>query len=147
MIRPINTLARRLFCQDPRESEESAVGRRRTTSDAVSEARYGTTLVIVELLIIGFEVSLWVALLIWRLSGLEPTSQDIWPWTWLDRSEELFPLLATGTVATAYTLGIVFDRSIGHVSTLLQWIIVAALQRMLRCLVICSKGFRKMHST
>jgi len=77
----------------------------------------GTTLVIVELLIIGFEVLVWLGLLLWKPLDLGALFQNCSAQTWLDQWKEL---LAIAGVAAAYTLGIVFDRLLGHASILLQ---------------------------
>jgi len=74
----------------------------------------GTTLIIVELMIIGCEVLTWVVLLLRKLS---PTLRTV---ICLDSLKACSPLLATFAVAIAYTLGVVGDRFLGHASTLVQ---------------------------
>jgi hypothetical protein len=71
----------------------------------------GTTLIIVELLIIGFQVLIWVALLLRHLGAIP---------NWPERLEGCHTLLIGFLVGTAYTLGIVSDRVVGHVSTIFQ---------------------------
>jgi len=71
----------------------------------------GTTLVIVELLIIGFEVLIWISLLLRQLC---PGVCSL-----LDALKGWDPLLAV-VVGTAYTLGIVCDRFLGNVSVFVQ---------------------------
>jgi hypothetical protein len=71
----------------------------------------GTTLVIVELLIVGFQVLIWVALLLWHFKAM-----PAWPEE-LNQSDALLFAFAAGT---AYMLGIVCDRVLGHLSTLSQ---------------------------
>ena len=73
-----------------------------------------TTLVIVELLITGFEVLIWVSLLLWHVGAI--------PISPLDKLKEP-TLLVPFLVGTAYTLGIVWDRFLGHTSTLFQKVI------------------------
>ena len=69
-----------------------------------------TTLIIVELLIVGCQTLVWVALLLRRFNpSLVPIEE-------LRRPE----LLATVLIATAYTLGVVGDRVVGHLSTRTQ---------------------------
>ena len=70
-----------------------------------------TTLVIVELLITGFEVLIWVSLLLWHVGAI--------PISPLDKLKEP-TLLVPFLVGTTYTLGIVWDRFLGHTSTLFQ---------------------------
>lgn len=74
----------------------------------------GTTLMIVELVVIGFQVLVWVGLLLWPVLGRECS---------LDRLKELgdwVPVLAIAGLAVSYMLGLVFDRSVGSLSWLLQ---------------------------
>jgi hypothetical protein len=71
----------------------------------------GTTLIIVELLIIGFQVLIWVGLLLSHFKAMPTWSEE------LNRSDTLLFAFVAGT---AYTLGIVCDRFLGHASTLLQ---------------------------
>ena len=73
----------------------------------------GTTLVIVELLIIGFEVLIWVVLLLWRFDAIPIGLDDL---------KDCGPLMVTFVLGTAYTLGIVGDRFLGHLSTLVGWL-------------------------
>ncbi len=75
----------------------------------------GTILVIVEFLIIGFQVMVWLGLLLWP-DVKEQCAK-------LVESPNSAPLVVMGVVAAAYTLGVVFDRSIGHLSTLIQALI------------------------
>ncbi|MBN1359688.1 MAG: hypothetical protein JW993_03800 [Sedimentisphaerales bacterium] len=70
---------------------------------------------IVELLIIGFQVLLWVGLLFWALSdGKDACTQS------LKELDRWIPVLGVGTFAAAYTLGLLFDRLIGNLSALVQ---------------------------
>ncbi len=76
-----------------------------------------TTLIIVELLIVGYQVLVWVILLLgWRRPDLVPLKE-------LRKAENLkalAPLLTTFLIATAYTFGVVGDRFLGHLSTEIQ---------------------------
>ncbi len=74
-----------------------------------------TTLVIVELLIIGFQVLLWVGLLLCVLLGKEWADVEK-----LKEWEAWIPLLGVGIFAAAYTAGLLFDRLVGNVSTICQ---------------------------
>jgi hypothetical protein len=69
-----------------------------------------TTVIIVELLIIGVQTLVWVVLLLGRVSP------DLISLEELDKPE----LLATVLVATAYTVGVVADRFLGNLSTNIQ---------------------------
>jgi len=71
-----------------------------------------TTLVIVEFLIVGFQVCVWLGLLLGKCS---PQAR-----IWIFSHRELDPFIATYALATAYTLGIVFDRLFGAFSSVLQ---------------------------
>jgi hypothetical protein len=81
-----------------------------------------TTLIIFELLIIGFQVLVWVALLLHKLHPeLIPVGKLKDPKILKAHTPLLATLLATFAIAIAYTFGIVGDRLIGDVSTILQW--------------------------
>jgi len=69
----------------------------------------GTTLVIVELLVIGFQVLVWVGLLTWPLISSH-----------LEQLKDFKELLTIGAIAAAYTFGLVFDRSIGLCTSRMQ---------------------------
>lgn len=71
----------------------------------------GTTLVIVELLIIGFEVLIWISLLLRQFC---PGVCSL-----LDALKAWDPLLAV-VVGIAYTLGIVCDRFLGNMSVFVE---------------------------
>ena|GEM_PF-2555239 len=68
----------------------------------------GTTLIIVELVIIGFQVLVWVALLL----GLD--------WIPFAKLKDWIPLVGVLALALAYTLGIVFDRFFGFFTSKIQ---------------------------
>ncbi|MBN1360610.1 MAG: hypothetical protein JW993_08460 [Sedimentisphaerales bacterium] len=68
----------------------------------------GTTLLIVEYLIIGFQVMVWVGLLLWTF--MDSACVD------LAKSHNCSPVAVTILLAAAYTLGFVFDRFIGCMS-------------------------------
>lgn len=80
----------------------------------------GTTLIIVELVIIGFQVLVWVTLLLWPV--LKPNLVH------LKHMENWVPVVALSVVAMAYTLGVVFDRFLGFLASisysqrLLKWL-------------------------
>lgn len=71
----------------------------------------GTTQIIVELLIIGFQVLTWVVLLF----GVDRISCDT-----LAMLKKWFPLVGVLGLAAAYTLGSVFDRLLGFIIDRLQ---------------------------
>jgi len=76
----------------------------------------GTTLVIVELLIIGFQVLVWAALFLWPLPK-EWFSSLCLDKDWARLLQEVTPLLSVGALAAVYTLGLVFDRFVGWATT------------------------------
>jgi hypothetical protein len=91
-----------------------------------------TTLVVVELLIIGFQVLALIALLLLKVdpslaSYASPAKLHEWLENWTPVLKEWVPLLALWTLAGAYTLGLVFDKLLG----LLGWGITAGLRRLL----------------
>ena len=83
----------------------------------------GTTLIIVELLIIGFQVLIWVGLLLSHFDGLPIRPEEL---------SERDPLLVGFLVGAAYTLGIVWDRVLGHTSTWLLQPVVRGVRRTKR---------------
>jgi len=72
----------------------------------------GTTLIIVELVIIGFQVLVWITLLLWPV--LKPNLVH------LKHLKDWVPVVALSVLAMAYTLGIVFDRSLGCLTSTLK---------------------------
>ncbi len=75
-----------------------------------------TTLIIVELLMIGCQVLVWVVLLLNRFHPrLIPDEVKT-----LENVKACAPLLATLAIATVYTVGVVGDRFVGHLSTNVQ---------------------------
>lgn len=77
----------------------------------------GTTLIIVELVIIGFQVLVWVALLLWPV--LDPK------YICFDQLKDWVSVAALSVLAVAYTLGIVCDRFLGFLTSTscFQWLI------------------------
>jgi hypothetical protein len=71
----------------------------------------GTTLIIVELLIIGFQVLVWAGLLLHHFDAIP---------AWPEPLKGCNALFVGVLVGTAYTLGIVCDRVLGHLSTVVQ---------------------------
>jgi hypothetical protein len=76
----------------------------------------GTTLVIVELLIIGFQVLAWIVLLLIPFTNLKgdnlvKTLKELEGWV---------PVIVVLVLALAYTLGIVFDRFLGWITLHIQ---------------------------
>ncbi len=74
----------------------------------------GTTQIIVEYLVIGFQVLVWVVLVLWRLLPVEQHEHV------LGRLRSWPPLSAAAVIPLAYTLGLVFDRSVGLLTTILK---------------------------
>jgi hypothetical protein len=95
----------------------------------------GTTLVIVEVLITGFQVLIWVGLLLSHFNAMPPCPNE------LNRNDTV---LFAFVVGAAYTLGIVYDRVLGHLSTLSQVFIKWSWGRIksLRLIEDRSEGYR-----
>lgn len=70
-----------------------------------------TTLVIVEFLIVGFQVCVWIGLLVWKYCDMDDILMCLKEWS---------PLSATCALALAYTLGVTFDRFAGAISAWVQ---------------------------
>jgi len=80
------------------------------------ERSMSTTLIVVELLMIGCQVLAWVVLLLIRLCPQLIPSDQMEP----ENVKEWTPALATFAVVIAYTVGVVGDRFLGNVSTCVQ---------------------------
>ena len=76
----------------------------------------GTTLIIVELVIIGFQVLVWVTLLLWLVLYPNHVCLDQLK-GWFSGLKDWVPVVALLVLAMAYTLGLVFDRSLGFLTS------------------------------
>ncbi len=76
-----------------------------------------TTVIIVELLIIGCQALVWIILL---LGWLTPSAVSLEKLKKPDNLKTCAPLLVSVVVVAAYTVGVVGDRVLGHLSTSVQ---------------------------
>ena len=79
----------------------------------------GTTNLVVEMVIIGFQVLIWMALIVLTIFG--------YSWIELSSLKDWTSVIVIGLVAVAYTLGVVFDSFVGSlpfikVRTSLNWL-------------------------